>query len=29
LACEGAGLQCEKILDGEHFDFLVRILKIV
>jgi SAM-dependent methyltransferase len=29
LACEGAGLQCKKILDGEHFDFLVRILKIV
>ncbi|MFT4780689.1 MAG: SAM-dependent methyltransferase [Psychroserpens sp.] len=26
LACEGAGLQCEKILDGEHFDFLVRII---
>ncbi|MEM5565384.1 class I SAM-dependent methyltransferase [Psychroserpens sp. AS72] len=25
LACEGVGLQCEKVLDGEHFDFLVRI----
>ncbi len=25
LACEAVGLQCEKVLDGEHFDFLVRI----
>ncbi|OUR99486.1 SAM-dependent methyltransferase [Flavobacteriales bacterium 33_180_T64] len=25
LACESVGLQCEKIIDGEHFDFLVRI----
>ncbi len=25
LACEAIGLQCEKVLDGEHFDFLVRL----
>jgi SAM-dependent methyltransferase len=25
LACEAIGLQCEKIMDGEHFDFLVQI----
>jgi SAM-dependent methyltransferase len=25
LACKGVGLECEKIMDGEHFDFLVRI----
>ena len=25
LACEAIGLQCEKIMDGEHFDFLVRL----
>jgi SAM-dependent methyltransferase len=25
LACEGVGLECEKVLDGEHFDYLARI----
>ena len=28
LACKGIGLECEKIMDGEHFDFLVKIIKI-
>ncbi|TXE15863.1 class I SAM-dependent methyltransferase [Psychroserpens burtonensis] len=26
FACEAVGLHCKKILDGEHFDFLVRIV---
>jgi SAM-dependent methyltransferase len=25
LACETVGLQCEKVMDGEHFDYLARI----
>lgn len=25
LACETAGLQCEKVIDGEHFDYLAKI----
>ncbi|WP_299336961.1 bifunctional 2-polyprenyl-6-hydroxyphenol methylase/3-demethylubiquinol 3-O-methyltransferase UbiG [uncultured Psychroserpens sp.] len=25
LACEAVGLQCEKIMDGEHFDYLAKI----
>jgi len=25
LACESVGLKCEKIMDGEHFDYLARI----
>ena len=25
LACESVGLQCEKIMDGEHHDFLVKL----
>ena len=25
LACETVGLQCDKIMDGEHFDYLARI----
>ena len=25
LACEAVGLQCEKVLDGAHFDYLARI----
>nr|WP_321224885.1 class I SAM-dependent methyltransferase [uncultured Psychroserpens sp.] len=25
ISCDIVGLQCEKIMDGEHFDFLVRI----
>lgn len=25
LACESVGLQCEKILDGEHYDYLAKI----
>lgn len=25
LACEGVGLQCEKVLDGDHFDYLARL----
>ncbi|MBO6606153.1 class I SAM-dependent methyltransferase [Psychroserpens sp.] len=25
LACDTVGLKCEKILDGEHYDFLARI----
>ncbi|WP_040278840.1 class I SAM-dependent methyltransferase [Psychroserpens damuponensis] len=25
LACDVVGLQCEKVIDGEHFDFLARI----
>ncbi|MEH6538143.1 MAG: class I SAM-dependent methyltransferase [Psychroserpens sp.] len=25
LACEGVGLQCEKVLDGDHFDYLVKL----
>ncbi|WP_047551267.1 class I SAM-dependent methyltransferase [Psychroserpens sp. Hel_I_66] len=25
LACEAVGLQCEKVMDGEHFDYLARI----
>lgn len=27
LACEAVGLICEKIMDGEHFDYLARISK--
>nr|WP_321236309.1 class I SAM-dependent methyltransferase [uncultured Psychroserpens sp.] len=27
LACESVGLQCEKIMDGEHFDYLVKLFK--
>ena len=26
LACEGVGLKCKKIMDGDHFDYLVRII---
>ena len=25
MACQSVGLKCEKIMDGEHFDFLARI----
>jgi methylase of polypeptide subunit release factors len=25
LACDVVGLQCDKVMDGEHFDFLVKI----
>ena len=25
LACETVGLQCEKVLDGEHYDYLAKI----
>lgn len=25
LACEGHGLKCEKIMDGDHYDYLARI----
>ena len=25
LACESVGLKCEKVMDGEHFDYLARI----
>ncbi|MBR9846246.1 MAG: class I SAM-dependent methyltransferase [Algicola sp.] len=25
LACESVGLQCEKVMDGEHYDYLARI----
>ena len=25
LACESVGLKCEKLMDGEHFDYLARI----
>jgi type I restriction-modification system DNA methylase subunit len=25
LACESVGLQCELILEGEHFDYLARL----
>lgn len=25
LACESVGLQCEKIMDGEHYDYLAKI----
>lgn len=28
LACEGVGLKCKKIMDGDHFDYLVKIQKI-
>lgn len=28
LACDVVGLHCEKVMDGEHFDFLVKIIKI-
>jgi len=27
LACESVGLKCKKVLDGEHFDYLVKIYK--
>lgn len=27
LACESVDLKCEKVLDGEHFDYLARITK--
>jgi len=27
LACESVGLQCEKVMDGEHFDYLAKISK--
>lgn len=27
LACDTVGLKCEKIMDGEHFDYLARITK--
>jgi SAM-dependent methyltransferase len=27
LACESVDLKCEKVLDGEHFDYLARIIK--
>ncbi|MEY8847539.1 class I SAM-dependent methyltransferase [Psychroserpens sp. XS_ASV72] len=26
LACETVGLECEKVMDGEHFDYLARIV---
>ncbi|MDG5492639.1 bifunctional 2-polyprenyl-6-hydroxyphenol methylase/3-demethylubiquinol 3-O-methyltransferase UbiG [Psychroserpens sp. SPM9] len=25
VACEGVGLQCDKVMDGEHFDYLARL----
>jgi len=25
LACESVGLQCEKVIDGEHFDYLAQL----
>lgn len=28
LACESVGLQCDNVMDGEHFDYLARITKI-
>lgn len=28
LACEAIGLQCEKVMDGEHFDYLAKITVI-
>jgi SAM-dependent methyltransferase len=27
LACEAVGLQCEKVMDGEHFDYLAKLTK--
>ncbi|WP_298761921.1 bifunctional 2-polyprenyl-6-hydroxyphenol methylase/3-demethylubiquinol 3-O-methyltransferase UbiG [uncultured Psychroserpens sp.] len=29
LACESVGLQCEKIMEGEHFDYLVKITALL
>lgn len=28
LACEAVGLQCEKVMDGEHFDYLAKITEL-